>query len=289
MRQKRAKAYKKQMTIYLHTFRFREPYQTIIDDEIVAQCHKAHFDIVKGLNRTVQGETKPMITQCCMQALYKSDNQPAISVAKEFERRRCNHPPASPLSPGECIESIVNIEGENKHRYIVATQDYQLRKRLRKVPGVPMIFLNRSVMVMEPLSEASDKHSQQVENAKLTKGLNDVKNAGYFNKQEAEEAEEPVKKKKKGPKEPNPLSMKKKKAPAQPHKKDDKDDETKPKNRRRRTHKKQDGDDDSAKNEDKASDGENDRETAANDEGPKMAVSEAAKLDIPETAEEADV
>lgn len=283
MRQKRAKAYKKQMTVYLHTFRFREPYQTIVDDEVVVQCHKAHFDIVKGLNRTVQGETKPMITQCCMQALYKTDNQPAISLAKEFERRRCNHPPASPLSPAECIESIVNIDGENKHRYIVATQDYPLRKRLRKIPGVPLIFLNRSVMVMEPLSEASDKHSQEVENAKLTKGLNDVKNAGYINKEDEAGADEQPKKKRKGPKEPNPLSMKKKKAPTQPLNKEEKEGDSKPKNRRRRTHKKLEGDTERAE---EGSIGDNSSEKDVNvKNGVEKDSSEASKAEAVEGAE----
>ena len=82
MRQKRAKAYKKQMNVYLHTFKFREPFQTIVDDEIILNCEKASFDIAKGLNRTIQGETKPMITQCSIEALYKTNNQDAISIVE---------------------------------------------------------------------------------------------------------------------------------------------------------------------------------------------------------------
>ncbi|ODV82190.1 uncharacterized protein CANTADRAFT_24814, partial [Suhomyces tanzawaensis NRRL Y-17324] len=136
MRQKRAKAYKKQMVVYLHTFKFREPYQTIVDAELVLTCTNASFEIDKGLNRTVQGETKPMITQCCMQALYDSKNQRAIDVAKTFERRKCNHREA--INPDKCIESITSIDGENKHRYIIASQSIDLRRLLRKIPGVPL-------------------------------------------------------------------------------------------------------------------------------------------------------
>lgn len=209
MRQKRAKAYKKQMNIYLHTFKFREPFQTIVDDELVLLCHKGQFDIVKGLNRTIQAETKPMITQCCMQALYLTDNQPAIELAKTFERRRCNHNIKDPKSPVECIQSIVDINGENKHRYIVASQSMKLRRKLRAVPGVPLVFMNRSVMVMEPASDASKRAAAMSENAKLQAGLNDKK-VGFVEKTE-EKVEEPQKKKRKGPSEPNPLSVKKKK------------------------------------------------------------------------------
>lgn len=199
------------MNIYTHTFKFREPFQTIVDDQLVLSSEKSSFNLTKGLNRTIQAETKPMITQCCMQALYLTNNQPAINMAKEFERRRCNHSIKDPKTPHECIESVVNVDGANKHRYVVATQDVGLRKRLRAVPGVPLIFMNRSVMVMEPASHASLRAAALSENAKLTGGLNDKK-IGLINKEEEgnEESDQPAKKKRKGPKGPNPLSVKKK-------------------------------------------------------------------------------
>lgn len=240
MRQKRAKAYKKQMNVYLHTFKFREPFQTIVDDEIILNCEKASFDIAKGLNRTIQGETKPMITQCSIEAVYKTNNQDAISIAKLFERRRCNHPPANPIPSSECIKSIVDINGENKHRYLVATQDKLLRNKLSRVPGVPLIYMNRSVMVMEPMSEATTTYSNSVERKKLTGGLNDLK-VGKVDKQEkpkTEGTEDAPTKKRKGPKEPNPLSMKKKKtANTDTKSNQDSKDNSEPKTKRRRKHK----------------------------------------------------
>lgn len=213
MRQKRAKSYRKQMNVYLHTFKFREPYQVIVDAALVLEADKISFDLIKGLNRTIQSEVKPMITQCCMQELYFSKNQRAIDFAKTFERRRCNHPPSSPLPSSECIKSIVDIKGENKHRYVVATQDEVLRRHLRTVPGVPMVFMNRSVMVMEPLSKASTKVQTLVETNKLTHGLNDPKLAGIQEPptEESDKSQQPQLKKRKGPKQPNPLSVKKKK------------------------------------------------------------------------------
>lgn len=208
MRQKRAKSYRKQMLVYQHTFKFREPYQTIVHNDLVALCQGASFDLAKGVNRTIQAEIKPMITQCCMQALYSAGDQHAIDTAKKYERRRCNHPPKAPLDPSDCIESIVNVDGHNKHRYIVATQDAELRKKLRQVPGIPLVYMNRSVMVMEPLSKKSAQASEALESSKLTGGLNDARSAGI----QSSAAPEP--KKRKGPKEPNPLSVKKRKPDA---------------------------------------------------------------------------
>jgi U3 small nucleolar RNA-associated protein 23 len=229
------------MNVYLHSFKFRSPFQTIIDDEIVLDTTKQSFDLVKGLNRTVQFDIKPMITQCCIHKLYLSKDQRAIDLAKTFERRKCNH--KDPIDPLDCINSIVNIDGVNKHRYLVASNNYELRKKLRKIPGVPMVFMNRSVMVMEPLSEASKKFSENVESAKLTGGLNDIhygktkdeeENEGE-NEEKTESQEPPVLRKRKGPKGPNPLSMKKKKVQT------DQQPKTQKKSRRRKHGKSDDG------------------------------------------------
>ncbi|SCW01484.1 LAFE_0E00650g1_1 [Lachancea fermentati] len=213
MRQKRAKSYRKQMLVYNHSFKFREPYQVLVDNQIVLDTHKSSYDLVKGLKRTLQAEVKPMITQCCMQALYETGNQDAIEEAKTYERRRCNHPPKEPRPPLECIMSIVDVNGKNKHRYVVASQDLEIRRKLRSVPGVPLIYMNRSVMVMEPLSKASETVNKTQEHEKLFKGLNDPKYAGLSHDPESANSKTPaLQKKKRQAKEPNPLSVRKKKA-----------------------------------------------------------------------------
>ena len=48
-----------------------------------------------------------MITQCCIHELYLSgkQHQPAVDLAKTFERRKCNHREAIPEY--ECLSSVV--------------------------------------------------------------------------------------------------------------------------------------------------------------------------------------
>lgn len=246
MRQKRAKSYKKQMNVYTNTFKFRTPFQVIIDPEILISTNHQSFDLLKGLSRTIQSESKPMITQCCINTIYKTENQRLIDFAKGFERRKCNH--KAVIDPSDCIELIVNINGENKHRYVVASQDLKLRKKLRQIPGVPLIYMNRSVMVMEPLSDSSKKFNEKIERLKLTAGLNS-KDAGKLdekkenddnnnNKEEAGDDEQKKSKKRKGPKEPNPLSVKKKKKVNNDNNNNDSQQEKQKKPNRRRKHKK---------------------------------------------------
>ena len=43
----------------------------------------------------------------------------------------------------------------NKHRYLVATQSVELRNTLREIPAVPIIHINRSVLVLEPPSQVT--------------------------------------------------------------------------------------------------------------------------------------
>ena len=120
-----------------------------------------------------------MITQCCIHELYVAgrSQQAAVDLAKTFERRRCNH--MEPIPGDECVTSVVGASahlmelvvyseqgfdaGEtNKHRYVVATQSQSLRIRLRSIPAVPIVHVNRSVMVLEPPSDATVKAKKMV-------------------------------------------------------------------------------------------------------------------------------
>ncbi|KAG5362967.1 rRNA-processing protein [Yarrowia sp. B02] len=221
MRQKRAKNYKKQMQSYHLNFKFREPYQVLVDHDLIIECVEHKYDLLKGLQRTLQTkEVKPMITQHSLQKLFDSKNEEAIQIGKTFERRRTLHfensaetqekklkhngqSAARKMHPSEAIYKSVVVDGSNVHRYVVATQDPSLRGRLRSIPGVPLIHMNRAIMLLEPFSPASERARQLIESSKLTSGLNAVK-------RKAPEGEEEVKKRK-GPKAPNPLSVKKKK------------------------------------------------------------------------------
>ena len=109
-----------------------------------------------------------------MRHLYASQNQPLITMAKNFERRRCNHQDLEhPLSAFECVVGVVDPKGSgtNKHRYIVATQDSNMRAHLRKVKGVPLIYFKRSVMVMEPMAGTSRRATLVDERDKFRSGL----------------------------------------------------------------------------------------------------------------------
>lgn len=241
MRGKRSKQYRKLMHAYALTFHFRAPYQVLLSSTIIRDAARFKMQLGHMLSNTLHGEIKPMITQCCIRHLYNAVPEPGqekdkeawIDVAKQAERRRCGHHELDePLSELECMMSVVDgkASGTNKHRYVVATQEKDVRAAMREVAGVPLVYINRSVMVMEPMAERSAEVREAEEKGKVRAGLKSrrgAETAGEKRKAEDEEEEgqeegeaaAPKKKKAKGPKGPNPLSVKKSKKENGPEKK----------------------------------------------------------------------
>lgn len=177
-----------------------------------------------------------VVTQCSMRHLYKAKDEPGVSYcidkAKTYERRRCGHHPEEfpePLSENECLSSVVDPKGSkhNKHRYVVASQDIEVRKSMRTVLGVPMVYINRSVMIMEPMASSTTDNREKEERVKFRAGLKrgsgslkrkreDASDGDVEGHKENTTEDVPKKKKKvKGPKGPNPLSIKKSKKRAE--------------------------------------------------------------------------
>jgi U3 small nucleolar RNA-associated protein 23 len=110
-----------------------------------------------------------VITQCCVEALYKlgPEFQKQVNTAKTFERRRCNH--REPLDPDECLKDVIGPT--NKHNYVLAAQSAPLRIHLQKVPGLPIIHFNpRQVPVLSPPSIATTRTKNEMEEKKRKEG-----------------------------------------------------------------------------------------------------------------------
>ncbi|TNY22553.1 PIN domain-like protein [Rhodotorula diobovata] len=207
MRQKRTKGSRKVMQLYQSAFGFREPYQLLMDAAFVQSSVKQKFELMSRLHDVLQGAVKPMITQCCMQALYDlgEEAQDVVDVAKGFERRKCNHLKARPED--ECLTTMAGAD--NRNRYVFATQSLALRQALRKVPGSPIIYIARSVLLLEaPSDQTLAKKRQPLPSAEPEASTSAAAAAS-----DAPDAAAPKKPRKpKGPKGPNPLSVRKKKA-----------------------------------------------------------------------------
>ncbi|KAJ5780332.1 hypothetical protein N7457_005492 [Penicillium paradoxum] len=169
----------------------------------------------------------------------------------ELPLRHCSHnADSTPIDEIECLLSLLSPNADvkkNKEHYILASADPILRKTsnnenqprrrkteedrkeeeamrrsralrsaARSIPGVPIIYVKRSVMVLEPMSNPSEMVREGHERGKFRAGLDVDPMLGKRKRdgegdEDASDAEEP--KKKRGPKVkgPNPLSVKKSK------------------------------------------------------------------------------
>ncbi|KAL4915762.1 hypothetical protein BDW62DRAFT_212457 [Aspergillus aurantiobrunneus] len=258
MRAKRSKKYRKLMHQYELAFGFREPYQVLVDSNLLRAVHSFKMDLIPALERTLQGQVKPLLTKCSLATIMA--NQPTNPRTNNTVRpdflpppttlplRHCSHnEDSTPIDEASCLLSLLSPSSDvkrNKEHYTLATADppapaksnsatqqdagrkrkrdaddgmqalrqaQGLRRGARSIPGVPIVYVKRSVMILEPMSAPSEGIREGVEQDKFRAGLNDPdarKGADGAGKKKKKEL-----KKAKGP---NPLSVKKPKKREEP-------------------------------------------------------------------------
>ncbi|OXV05520.1 hypothetical protein Egran_06712 [Elaphomyces granulatus] len=153
--------------------------------------------------------------------------------------RHCSHnDDDSPIDEVDCLISLICPNSEtmrNREHYTLATADppalpeanatnprtrkraqaakeglnqraSALRAKARSIPGVPIIYVKRSVMILEPISAHSEKVRLGVEKSKFKTGLEST--ASVVGKRKRDEDEPKGERGVKRAKAPNPLSVK---------------------------------------------------------------------------------
>ncbi|KKK18773.1 hypothetical protein P175DRAFT_0455259 [Aspergillus ochraceoroseus IBT 24754] len=158
--------------------------------------------------------------------------------------RHCSHnQDSTPIDETSCLLSLLSPTTDvkrNKEHYTLATSDppapkqsnsqapgkkrkrdpaaeeafealkraQMLRRGARSIPGVPIVYVKRSVMILEPMSSPSEGIREGVEQDKFRVGLNQ-KRGEEKDKSQGDQSEKTKKKDPRKAKAPNPLSMKK--------------------------------------------------------------------------------
>lgn len=128
------------------------PYQVLVDTNFINFSIKNKIDLVKGMMDCLYADCIPCITDCVLAELEKLGQKyrVALKVAKDARvvRIPCTH---KGTYADDCIcERVLN------HKcYIVATCDRDLRRRIRKIPGVPIMYLAQHRYTIERLPEAT--------------------------------------------------------------------------------------------------------------------------------------
>lgn len=219
MRYLRAKGIRKALRQFHFLCGIKPPYKVLLDGNFIAMCMQMKVDIHERLPKFLQvksHEVQYYIPRAALDELELLGDamRPAFEVAQSFTVVDADGAVKSavdgaPVDVSTVIRSIIG--DRNDRKFLVATQEVELRKALRDIPGVPLMYLNRSVLVFEDISRATLAIVRQEEKAKMSKlDVNEKRKLDHaavdgLDNEEAMEQQR-LKKKAKGP---NPLSMKK--------------------------------------------------------------------------------
>ncbi|KAI3719501.1 hypothetical protein L6452_20401 [Arctium lappa] len=128
------------------------PYRVLVDTNFINFSIQNKLDLEKGMMDCLYAKCTPCITDCVMAELEKLGQKyrVALRIAKDprFERLPCTH---KGTYADDCI-----VERVTQHKcYMVATCDRDLKRRIRKIPGVPIMYITQHKYSIERLPEAT--------------------------------------------------------------------------------------------------------------------------------------
>lgn len=127
------------------------PYRILLDTNFINFSIQNKLDILQSSMDCLLGKCVPYVTDCVVAELEKNGQKSklALKLTKDprFERLICQH---KGTYADDCIVNRVR-----QHRcFIVGTCDKDLRRRIRKIPGVPVMFIQSHKYTIERMPEA---------------------------------------------------------------------------------------------------------------------------------------
>ncbi|PWZ01456.1 Fcf1-domain-containing protein [Testicularia cyperi] len=121
-----------------HNTQLGPPYRVLVDTNFINFALQNKIELVQGMMDCLYAKSIPCITTCVLSELEKlgPKYRVALRVARDprFERLECSH-------KGTYADDCIIQRIQNHKCYIVATCDRELRRRVRKVPGIPLMYI----------------------------------------------------------------------------------------------------------------------------------------------------
>ncbi|KAJ0110734.1 hypothetical protein Patl1_00532 [Pistacia atlantica] len=150
---------------FKHNTALGPPYRVLVDTNFINFSIQNKLDLEKGMMDCLYAKCTPCITDCVMAELEKLGQKyrVALRIAKDprFERLPCSH---KGTYADDClVDRVTQVQMASidcflwkQHKcFIVATCDRDLKRRIRKVPGVPIMYITQHKYSIERLPEAT--------------------------------------------------------------------------------------------------------------------------------------
>ena len=134
----------------------KPPYQVLVDTNFINFSIQNKLELMKAMMDCLYAKCVPCITDCVMAELEKlgPKYRLALKVARDprFERLPCTH---SGTYADDCL-----VQRVIAHKcFIVATCDRELRSRIRKIPGIPIMYVASRKYAIERLPDLGGAHA----------------------------------------------------------------------------------------------------------------------------------
>jgi len=169
LRVKRQKKIQKIIRYYNIGFNIKDPYKLLCEPSFIYQSLEKKLHIKEQLPKLLGGRVTPMVTSCGMEELRRLKREigdqfiGSIVIAKGFYRIKCGHD-ENPLGAAECCAELLK---NRENKWIMASQDENLRSQIREIPGVPLLYLAGQVPTLEQPSQKSTTVHEENEQQKL--------------------------------------------------------------------------------------------------------------------------
>jgi len=133
-----------------HNEALAPPYRVLVDTNFINLSLENRVDLIRGMMDCLYAKCIPCVSDCVIAELEKlgPKYRLALRVARDpqFERLPCSH---KGTYADDCL-----VQRVTTHRcYIVGTNDAALRRRLRKIPGVPLMAVAKRRYKIERLPD----------------------------------------------------------------------------------------------------------------------------------------
>ncbi|KAK2550915.1 rRNA-processing protein UTP23-like protein [Acropora cervicornis] len=160
MKVKRMKNAKKCLILFKNSFGFAQPFQILVDGTFCQAALQSRTQIKEQLPKFLDGTTQLFTTPCVIAEAQALGPQltGALFIAKTFKLHKCSHKDVA-VPAANCIKSMIGTD--NPNRYFLASQDINLRRSLRSIPGVPILYIHRGTLLLEKPSAVSSTVSSK--------------------------------------------------------------------------------------------------------------------------------
>ncbi|KAK9932322.1 hypothetical protein M0R45_019565 [Rubus argutus] len=170
MRVKKQKRHRKIVRFYTACYGFRQPYKVLCDVTFVHHLVTNRITPADKALSNILGAPVTLYTTKCAVAELKMhgpslgpSHSESLEAATSLITARCDHEKA--LSADDCIMDVIGKN--NSEHFFVATQQADLRKRILKIPGVPVVYSLRTALLLEAPSAAQRQFVKTSEEQRL--------------------------------------------------------------------------------------------------------------------------